>query len=259
MITHCRGENGRKRGSPPGKGRRCGNHHHTSFCHHHTWQKDDPTPWSEESVPLCPSLYKSNTEYHRVGDPCQQPGRYPGGYCQYHSASKSEKEPEKAKDVCIAIKRNGEPCGGSCTGSWCYIHVAKAVAAMPGPRAITRGMRGAVFKASGGECYVCATVIRSDAFHCAHVVPDVGGGAATLENLRATCSTCNLECGRQNLDEFKVDKSWQIVNLPKRETVSLNNIMSADVDIAQMKEELRKLMEVATSLVDKINALESGN
>lgn len=54
-----------------------------------------------------------------------------------------------------------------------------------------------------GICYCCENVVNIASFHVAHVVPESNGGETTLENLRPTCSLCNLSCGTKNLDEFK--------------------------------------------------------
>lgn len=242
MLVHCHGENQRKRGAPPGRGRRCGNwRHDTQFCHHHTWQADNPTEWPEEKVLRCPGKYLSDTAHHRAGDPCEQPGRTDrDGYCQWHEPLPEKNE--KNEKRCPAVKCNGEQCGAPCESGYCHIHVAKAVAAMPGPRVITRGTRTAVFLASRGECYVCACVIRSDAFHCAHIVPDVEGGAATLENLRATCSTCNLRCGRKNLDVFKAERA------PRAEKTRNAAILENVRDVVDIDAELEALAAVVEAL-----------
>jgi len=53
-----------------------------------------------------------------------------------------------------------------------------------------------------GKCYCCKQEISYQDFHCAHVIPESKGGKTNIDNLRATCKTCNLSCGSKNLDEF---------------------------------------------------------
>ena len=54
-----------------------------------------------------------------------------------------------------------------------------------------------------GECYCCRDVIRFDGFHVAHRVSVFDGGDNSIENLTATCITCNLEMGTTHIDEYK--------------------------------------------------------
>lgn len=55
-----------------------------------------------------------------------------------------------------------------------------------------------------GKCYVCKTDITIDNFHAGHIVSIRNGGSDNIENLKITCSLCNLSMGIQNLEEFKI-------------------------------------------------------
>jgi 5-methylcytosine-specific restriction endonuclease McrA len=55
-----------------------------------------------------------------------------------------------------------------------------------------------------GKCYVCKTDITIDNFHAGHILSVRNGGSDNIENLKITCSLCNLSMGIQNLEEFKI-------------------------------------------------------
>ena len=53
------------------------------------------------------------------------------------------------------------------------------------------------------NCLCCNyNIIKSNNFHCAHVIPHSKGGKTIVENLRPVCSTCNLSMGQNNLFEW---------------------------------------------------------
>lgn len=54
-----------------------------------------------------------------------------------------------------------------------------------------------------GKCYVCESPISYNNCHMAHVIPVVKGGTNAVNNLHATCQSCNLSMGSMNLHEFK--------------------------------------------------------
>lgn len=54
-------------------------------------------------------------------------------------------------------------------------------------------------------CYCCGTNrIDKAAFEAGHVIPEVRGGPATVENLRPICGECNRSMGDTNMREFAV-------------------------------------------------------
>ena len=59
------------------------------------------------------------------------------------------------------------------------------------------------FQTLHGQCYVCQMAITFSTFHCAHVIAEANGGSTNAENLKPTCSSCNLSMGTQNLEEYK--------------------------------------------------------
>ena len=90
--------------------------------------------------------------------------------------------------------------------------IDEAAPARPKPRkkTIPKAVRVAVWNTYIGEevgrakCLVCKTVdISQMRFHCAHVVAEAAGGAASVDNLRPTCATCNTSMGTRNLLEFE--------------------------------------------------------
>lgn len=76
-------------------------------------------------------------------------------------------------------------------------------------KAIPKGVRTHVWneyigKEKGeGLCYCCGkNVIDKAAFEAGHVVPEVKGGAATPENLRPICGSCNRSMGDTDMREY---------------------------------------------------------
>lgn len=55
------------------------------------------------------------------------------------------------------------------------------------------------------HCFVCEDELLKKNFVCAHVVAHSKGGLSTIENLRPTCSHCNLSMGTMNLMDFKAN------------------------------------------------------
>jgi hypothetical protein len=52
-------------------------------------------------------------------------------------------------------------------------------------------------------CDICNTNnINQFNFHCAHVIAEINGGAATIENMRPICQSCNLSMGKINLNDY---------------------------------------------------------
>lgn len=153
------------RGRNKGNGLRCKLIRASGWCHHHVGQSIDPPTWGDlADETQCMGVYRSNGPNRVKGSRCQQMTK--NSYCRYH--------------------------------------VDSAVRKLPGPRIIPDELRKEVFRLSQGVCYVCVFPIYFESFHCAHIIPDVEGGASTIENLRGACPECNLKCGRQNLDKFKL-------------------------------------------------------
>lgn len=54
-----------------------------------------------------------------------------------------------------------------------------------------------------GLCPCCLSeTIKIMHFHAGHVVSEVNGGSATVENLRPICGRCNLQMGSMNMQEY---------------------------------------------------------
>lgn len=76
-------------------------------------------------------------------------------------------------------------------------------------KAIPKGVRTHVWneyigKEKGeGLCYCCGkNMIDKAAFEAGHVVPEVKGGAATPENLRPICGSCNRSMGDTDMRDY---------------------------------------------------------
>lgn len=59
------------------------------------------------------------------------------------------------------------------------------------------------FNTIDGYCYTCNDILYFKEFECAHIISIANGGKTIIDNLEATCKTCNRACGTMNLDEFK--------------------------------------------------------
>lgn len=75
-------------------------------------------------------------------------------------------------------------------------------------RKIPQKLRIEVWKKYNGDsfsgfCYSCKDSLRFENFHAGHVIAEINGGETTLNNLFPVCSSCNISCGRKNLEEFK--------------------------------------------------------
>jgi len=66
-------------------------------------------------------------------------------------------------------------------------------------RAITPGVRFAVFRRDGFTCQYCGRRAPNVVLHVDHVLPVVAGGTNDLTNLRTACSVCNLGKGSRRL------------------------------------------------------------
>ena len=54
------------------------------------------------------------------------------------------------------------------------------------------------------KCLCCGVnEIKMSSFHCGHIVAEVNGGKATMDNLKPICAACNLSMGTENLEDFK--------------------------------------------------------
>ncbi len=79
---------------------------------------------------------------------------------------------------------------------------------MPIPKKIRQSV---FFKQCGndkvGNCYVCNKSIKNieNGWHCAHIVPYIICKCHEINNLKVTCPSCNLQCGTQNLNIFKIN------------------------------------------------------
>jgi len=68
-----------------------------------------------------------------------------------------------------------------------------------------------------GRCFVCDDALLFKNFVCAHVVASVHNGPCTIDNLRPTCSSCNLAMGTCHLLRFK-ENFQRISEITKRIT-----------------------------------------
>jgi 5-methylcytosine-specific restriction endonuclease McrA len=90
----------------------------------------------------------------------------------------------------------------------CHYYTSIIMSSKPRKKTIPKALRDAVWVTYVGEkykgnCYVCSKDIDVTSFECAHVISEKNGGEVTVDNLRATCKTCNASCGTDNLNEFK--------------------------------------------------------
>lgn len=51
-------------------------------------------------------------------------------------------------------------------------------------------------------CFCCKDTISYDNFESGHIISVAKGGLTTLTNLRPICSTCNMDMGTKNMDEY---------------------------------------------------------
>lgn len=112
-----------------------------------------------------------------------------------------EKELDTSQQECKDHKQKME---------WCRDELCNLYIKRDAPRkSIPKKVKNEVWNRYIGEdkkkglCYACKKTIDVTEFHCAHVIADINGGLTTVDNLRPTCSSCNLSCGRQNLDDFR--------------------------------------------------------
>lgn len=64
------------------------------------------------------------------------------------------------------------------------------------------------------HCYYCHTPTPTANIHFDHIIPLVKGGAHSVENLCATCATCNLRKGAKTLVEWAAGSAaQQLLNL----------------------------------------------
>lgn len=77
---------------------------------------------------------------------------------------------------------------------------------------ITKKLRIAVWNNGRSEqpCYCCGDTITCHNFHCGHIIPVSKGGKNVPDNLKPICSTCNLDMGTMNLEEYKKLVSDQV-------------------------------------------------
>ena len=54
-----------------------------------------------------------------------------------------------------------------------------------------------------GKCYVCSSELKNENFICGHIQSVFWGGTNDLTNLEPICSSCNIDMGVNNLDEYK--------------------------------------------------------
>lgn len=61
-----------------------------------------------------------------------------------------------------------------------------------------------------GLCWCCGleTISRAQ-YHCSHVVARARFGAATLQNLRPCCQTCNLSMGTNSMKEYALARGYE--------------------------------------------------
>jgi hypothetical protein len=64
-----------------------------------------------------------------------------------------------------------------------------------------------------GNCYVCEKLIDITNFHCAHKIARFNGGDISMNNLCASCPSCNLKAGVENFDEFRQKYKAQNLDL----------------------------------------------
>lgn len=72
------------------------------------------------------------------------------------------------------------------------------------------GKRDAIFNRAEGRCEWCGVVLSED-WHLDHLVPMSKGGTDEIENLRASCSSCNLSRGCMSADQFAVRICYDLV------------------------------------------------
>ena len=85
-------------------------------------------------------------------------------------------------------------------------------------RAFSPVLRDAVWKKCNddteeGKCFCCNGAISKNMFHCAHIQARRKGGYGTIDNLRATCSGCNLEMKEKNMKKWMKEKGYKYVEL----------------------------------------------
>lgn len=59
------------------------------------------------------------------------------------------------------------------------------------------------FNSMSGKCYVCDEGISYDNFDCGHIVSVFNLGCTEVSNMEPICSSCNINMGIQNLQEYK--------------------------------------------------------
>ena len=59
------------------------------------------------------------------------------------------------------------------------------------------------FNSMSGKCYVCEESISYDNFDCGHIVSVFNLGCTEVSNMEPICSSCNINMGIQNLQEYK--------------------------------------------------------
>ena len=55
-----------------------------------------------------------------------------------------------------------------------------------------------------GRCFICEQTITPFEFDAAHLIALANNGSNSLDNLVASCATCNRSCGTRSVDEFKL-------------------------------------------------------
>ena len=57
-----------------------------------------------------------------------------------------------------------------------------------------------------GSCYICSKKIKNinNGWHCAHIIPYVICRCHKLVNLRVSCPSCNLQCGTENFEDYRL-------------------------------------------------------
>src|SRR5579872_6191925 len=100
-----------------------------------------------------------------------------------------------------------------------------------------------------GKCFCCKTkdIMESD-FHCAHVISHKNKGKIELENLRPTCSQCNLSMGSNNMYDYiskYINYNKPYINELLQETYNLRTILD--------KYSQYYIVHICSSKIKKIN------
>ncbi len=72
-------------------------------------------------------------------------------------------------------------------------------------RSISKETKEFIMMIYGFKCHYCGTLLSYETCHIDHAIPRSRHGSDAISNLRASCSTCNLEKGNKTEAEYKVD------------------------------------------------------